>query len=299
MELRVIQYFITVVRTGSIAGAAEEIHITQPALSRQMANLETELGKQLFTRGHRGISLTKEGSIFFERSLEIANLIDKAVDDVANSDSDVTGTVHVGANRPPMLRLLSKAAKEIHILYPKIKFDFVNGNSQTLLESLFQGKVDFIVAGAPMRNDLICRPLPFKSAWGIIAPEGSDYYDHTSITKEDLKGMPLSIVESDFLKSEISGWLEDSFLSLNIVSTHTLIRSAVKMAEAGLGYPLCLDTDVDTQVYNTLKFIPLKPWFETANNIIWKKNHSFSKATELFLRKFNQKIQESFPAVIG
>lgn len=294
MELRVINYFVTIVRSGSIASAAREIHITQPALSRQMVNLETELGKKLFNRGYHGISLTKEGSIFFERAIEIINLIDKTASDVAYSDSAVTGTVHVGANRPPVLRLLSRTAKDIHDIYPQIKFNFVNGNSQTLLEALTQGNVDFIIAGNPMRNDLVCRPLPFTSTWGIIAPEGSELFCHTSITREDLSQIPLSIVESDFLISEISGWLGASFWSLNIVSTHTLIRSAVKMSEEGLGYPLCLNTDVDTSVYSTLKFIPLKPWFETGNNIIWKKNRTFSKATELFLKKLDQKIQENF-----
>ena len=294
MELRVIKYFVTIVRTGSIAGAAKEIHITQPALSRQIASLETELGKKLFSRGYHGISLTKEGSIFFERAIEIINLIDKTANDVAHSDSTVTGTVHVGANRPPALRLLSRTAKEIHEMYPKIKFNFVNGNSRTLIESLIQGNVDFIIAGSPMRNDLVCRPLPFTSTWGIVAPQGSEWYDHTSITREDLKRIPLSVVESDFIRSEISGWLGDSFDSLSIVSNHTLIRSAVKMSQAGLGYPLCLNTDVDTSVYNSLKFIPLKPWFETSNNIIWKKNRTVSKATEVFLKKFDQTIQENF-----
>lgn len=292
MEIRSIEYFVTIVRTGSIAGAAKEIHITQPALSRQIANLETELGKKLFTRGYHGIALTKEGSIFYERAVEILGLIEKAAQDVIYSDSDVTGTVHVGANRPPILRLLSRAAKDIHDAYPKIKFNFVNGNSQTLLESLTQGTVDFIVAGTPMRNDLICRPLPFTSTWGIIAPKDTKWYDYTSITPEDLLQIPLSIVESDFVKSEISGWLGESFHCLNIVSTHTLIRSAVKMSQAGLGFPLCLNTDVDTDVYQNLKFIPLRPWLETSNNIIWKKDHTFSKATELFLKKLDQKICE-------
>lgn len=294
MELRVIQYFVTIVHTGSIANAAKEIHITQPALSKQIANLENELGKKLLNRGHHGISLTKEGSIFFERALEILNLVNKATHDVTYSTSSISGTVHIGANRPPALRLLSRVAKDIHETYPNIKFNFVNGNSQTLIEALSQGTVDFIIAGTPLRNDLVCQPLPYTSMWGIIAPVGSEWYDHTSITREELKQIPLSIVESDFLKSEISGWLKDDFHTLNIVSTHTLIRSCVKMSQEGLGYPLCLHTDVDTGVYYKLKFIPLKPWCETSNNIIYKKNRVFSKATELFLEKLDKKIQEEY-----
>lgn len=114
------------------------------------------------------------------------------------------------------------------------------------------------------------------------------------ITKEDLKKIPLSVIESDFVKSEISSWLGDSYHSLDIISTHRLIRSAVKMSQEGLGHALCLNTDVDTNVYNTLRFIPLKPWCETSNNLIWKKNRTFSKATELFLKRFDQRIQETF-----
>lgn len=294
MELREIHYFLTIVYTGSIAGAAKEIHISQPALSKQMANLEKELGKKLFTRGYHGISLTKEGSIFFERSLEIVNLVNKTVDDVTYCDSMITGTVHVGANRPPALHLLSRVAKDIHDLYPEIKFNFVNGNSHTLLEALNQGSVDFIIAGNPMQNDLVCHPLPYTSTWGIIVPSGSEWYNHTSITRDELKQIPLSIVESNYMKSEISGWLNDNFHSLNIVSTHTLVRSCVKMSQEGLGYALCLNSDVDTGLYYNLKFIPLKPWCETNNNIIFKKNRIFSKATELFLNKLDQRIQEEY-----
>ena len=294
MELRVIKYFVAVVQAGSIAGATNKIHISQPALSKQMTELEKELGKKLFNRGYHGISLTKEGSIFFERSIEIIRLVEKAANDVIYSDSDITGIVHIGANRPPALRLLSRTAKDIHDIHPKIKFNFVNGNSQTLLESLNQGTVDFIIAGNPMRTGFVCRPLPFTSTWGIIAPRGSKYFDYTSITKEEFEQIPLSVVESNFLESEISGWLGHSMKSLNIVSSHTLIRSAVKMSQEGLGYPLCLNTDVNTSVYNTLKFIPLEPRFETSNNIIWKEGRIFSKATELFLFNLEQKIQETY-----
>ena len=193
-----------------------------------------------------------------------------------------------------IVQIFTDTANDIHDKYPKIKFNFVNGNSQTLVEALLQGSVDFIIAGSPMRNDLICRPLPFTSTWGIIAPKGSEWYDYASITKEDLKKIPLSVIESDFVKSEISSWLGDSYHSLDIISTHRLIRSAVKMSQEGLGHALCLNTDVDTNVYNTLRFIPLKPWCETSNNLIWKKNRTFSKATELFLKRFDQRIQETF-----
>ncbi len=293
MELRVVKYFVAIVHSGSIAKAANAVHISQPALSKQITELEKELGKKLFNRGYHGITLTKEGSIFFERAIEILNLVDKATSDVVHSDSEITGTVYIGANRPPALRLLSRTAKDIHDIYPKIKFYFVNGNSQTLLESLNQGTVDFIIAGKPMRSGFVCRPLPFTAIWGIIAPKGSKYYNYDSITREDFEQIPLSLVESSFLESEISGWLGHSIKSLNIVSNHTLIRSAVKMSQEGLGYSLCLNTDVDTGIYNTLKFIPLEPQFETSNNIIWKEGRIFSKATELFLKKLDQKIQET------
>jgi len=294
MELRIMKYYIAIVQAGSIAKASKEIHVTQPALSKQIADLEKRLGKKLFSRGYHGISLTKEGSILYERALEITALIDKTTEDVTNSDSTPSGTVHIGANRPPALRLLSRTAKDIHDKYPDIKFNIVNGNTQTLLESLNQGKVDFIIAGNPMRANFAYKHLPFTSNLGIIASRGSELYEYTSITKDDLLKIPLSIIESDFIKSEISGWLGQSMDALNIVSTHTLIRSAVKMSQEGLGYPLCLNTDVDVDIYNTLKFIPLKPWIETTTDLIWKKGKTFSRITELFLKTLEVKMQENY-----
>lgn len=112
MELRVLQYFLAVARENSISGAAEFLHLSQPTLSRQLKELEEELGKQLFIRGNRRITLTEEGMLLRKRAEEITELMKKAEDEITASDAMLAGDILIGAGGIPGLRAkMARAAK--------------------------------------------------------------------------------------------------------------------------------------------------------------------------------------------
>ena len=113
MEFRVLQYFLAVAREQSLSGAAESLHLSQPTLSRQLKDLEDELGKQLFTRSNKGIALTEEGMILRKRAEEIVQLMKKTEDEIALADEAVSGDVYIGAGESDVNRLLGQAAFQL------------------------------------------------------------------------------------------------------------------------------------------------------------------------------------------
>ncbi len=143
MEFRVLQYFLAVAREESVSGAAEFLHLSQPTLSRQLKNLEEELGKQLFIRGNRKITLTEEGMLLRKRAEEIVDLMQKTEEEVKASDETIAGNIYIGAGESAGNRILAKAAFELKQDYPDVHFHISSGNSVFVMEQLDKGLIDF------------------------------------------------------------------------------------------------------------------------------------------------------------
>lgn len=286
MELRVLQYFLTVSREQSISGAAEHLHLSQPTLSRQLKDLEDELGKQLFIRGNRKITLTEEGMILRQRAEEIMILVKKAESEISLSDDIIAGDLHIGAGETDALRLIAHIATHLQRDYPQIHYHISSGDGEDVLERLDKGLIDFGILFDPTDlskyNHL---RIPTKDTWGVLMRRDSPLAIKDSINPEDLWDKPLIISRQQKAGSDLSLWLQQDISNLNIVATYSLIFNASLLVDEGLGYALTLEKLINVSGDSTLCFKPLNPKLEIGLNLVWKKYQVFSKAADKFLER--------------
>lgn len=296
MEIRVLRYFLAVAREGTIVGAAKFLHVTQPTLSRQLQDLEEELGQQLFLRSNRSITLTPEGMLLRKRAEEILEIVSRTEADFNSMGENIGGSVHIGGGESRAMKLIAETIRELRGEYPDIRCNLYSGNAEDVVERLDKGILDFGILIQPVdisRYDSIT--LPVRDVWGVVMRKDSPLAAKKSISLRDLQKLPLicsriSIRQSS-VKNAYAEWFGRSFEKLNIVATYNLIYNAALMVEAGIGYALALDGLVDALGNRTLCFRPLEPKLESGLNIVWKKYQVFSKAAEVFL----EKIRERFP----
>ena len=284
MELRVLRYFLAVAREENITAAAEVLHITQPTLSKQLMDLEKELGKQLFIRGKRKITLTEEGMFLRRRAQEIVELADKTQSEFLSNEDIISGDIYIGGGETDAMRIVAKTAKELQKNYPGIRYHLYSGNAQDVTERLDKGLLDFgILIGSSNLNKYDYIRLPVTDTWGLLMKNDSPLMDKDVISSADLKDLPLIVSIQALKTNELSGWSGYSFEDLNIVATYNLVYNATLMVDEGLGYVLTLDKLVNTSGGSKFCFKPLKPKLEAPLYIVWKKYQVFSKATEKFI----------------
>lgn len=292
MEIRVLKYFLAITREQSINRAAESLYLSQPSLSRQIQNLEEELGKQLLIRGTKGtrkITLTEEGMILKKRAEEILNLIEKTENEISLSDNIIAGDVYIGASETDAVRLLAKIAKEIQSNYPDIHYHISSGNAEFVLEQLDKGLIDFgLVFGNVDSKKYNALKLSSKDTWGVLMRKDSELSHKKYITPKDLYDKPLIISHQRNQGGDFSSWLNCNLEKLNIVATYNLLFNASLLVDEGLGYAIVLDKIINTGDNSNLCFRPLEPAVEAELSFIWKKYQVFSKAAEQFLIKLKE-----------
>lgn len=291
MELRVLRYFLAVAREETISGAAEALHVTQPTLSRQMMELEDELGKTLFLRGKRKISLTEEGMFLRKRAQEIVALVEKTESEFSAAEEAIGGDVYIGGGETDAMRLIARAAHGLQAAHPHIAYHLFSGNAEDVAERLDRGLVDFGVLIEPVdlsKYDFI--KLPVTDIWGVLMREDSPLAAKQTIRPDDLLGVPVLCSNQAMVKNEMSGWMGDRYEKLRIVTTYNLLYNASLMVEEGMGYALCLDKIIRTSGGGPLCFRPLEPRLEVGLDLVWKKYQVFSKAAEKFLEYLQREI---------
>lgn len=295
MELRVLRYFLAVAREQSISRAAELLHISQPTLSRQLMDMERTLGKQLFIRGNRRITLTEEGMFLRKRAEEIVDLVDKTENELTANDKFISGDIYIGAGETDAMRLVLQTAKKLQKDYPDIRYRLFSGNAQDVTEKLDKGLLDFgLLIDYPDLGKYESLRLPTTDAWSILMPKNSPLAAKQEIEPADLWDKPLICPERIFQeKNSIISWLKKDVNELNIVATVNLIYNAKLMAEEGFGYVLSMDKLVQTTPESPLCQRPLKNGGHARLDIVWKKYQIFSKAAEIFLQRLQTDFSNS------
>ena len=287
MELRVLHYFLAVAREQSISKAADSLHLSQPTLSRQLMQLEEELGKQLLIRGKPGsrkVTLTEEGMILRKRAEEILSLVQRAENEITSLDSLISGDVYIGAGESKGVRLLTKIAKKVQEKYPAIHFHISSGDGLDVLEDLDKGLIDFGLVLQPAGTSKYhVISLPVNENWGVLMRKDHPLSAKNTITAKDLQAQPLIISRQSASSTLLSSWLHQSLSSLNIAATYSLLYNGSLMVEEGLGMALCLEGIADTSENSMLCFRPLSPELKMEVNVVWKKYQLFSPAAKQFL----------------
>ena len=293
MDIRVLGYFLAVAREESITKAAEVLHMTQPPLSRQLKDLEEELGKQLFIRGNRKITLTDEGMTLRKRAEEIVQLVKKTEDEIILSDDSLSGNIYIGAGETDAVRILARAANQVQASYPKICFHISSGDATDVIEQLDKGLLDFGVLFEPTDlSEYNYLRIPAKDEWGVLMRRDAPLSEKRMIIPEDLRDKPLIVSRQAVNKSRgLFEWLGKEPDELNIVATYNLLFNGSLMVEERMGYALCLNHIINSTGESNLCFRPLSPKLETRLNVVWKKYQMLSKPAEKFLEKLQELIK--------
>ncbi len=292
MELRVLKYFLAAAREQNITAAAETLHITQPTLSKQLKELEEELGKKLFIRGNRKITLTEEGMFLRKRAQEIVELADKTAADFAAGIDAVSGDIFIGSGETGAVRYIGRALYKMRSRYPDIRFHLFSGNGEDVSERLDKGLIDFaLFVGLTDLRKYDYLKLPYHHKWGLVMRADDPLAAHEHITPEMLTNVPILCSRQALIRSELSGWLGRPFDELNVVGTYNLIYNAAIMVEEGLGHALCIDKLLDTPESRGLCFRPLEPVIHAELFVAWKKYQFFSAAADKFLEMLQHELE--------
>ena len=295
MEIRVLRYFLAIAREESITGAANSLHITQPTLSRQIKDLENELGQKLFVRGAHRITLTAEGMLLRKRAEEIVAMVDKTQQEFFSLKGNLSGDIYIGGGETEAMNYIASICREIQKDYPDIRYHLYSGNAEDVTERLAKGLLDFGILIQP--TDITkynYLNIPAKDTWGVIMLKNSPLAQKEEIHAHDLHNQPLifsrQVWQNKQETNELAKWFGDEWKHLNIVTTFNLVYNAAIMAKQGIGYVVSLDKLADTSETSPLCFRPLAPKLESGLDIVWKKYQIFSPAAELFLNKLTEKF---------
>ncbi len=295
MEIRVLKYFLATAREGSITGAANSLHLTQPTLTRQLQDLEKELKQKLFIRGKHNITLTPEGMILRKRAQEIVDMVEKTEAEFKSINDTVSGDIYIGGGETDSMKYIAEIIKEIQTDYPNIKFHIQSGNAEDVTEKLDKGLLDFGILIQPVDlSKYEHLALPEKDIWGVIMRKDSPLAKKKYVKLEDLRNLPLlnsrQAIRKTSSKNEFIEWFQGEFKNLNTVATFNLVYNAAVMVKKGVGYAITLDKLVNSSKDSELCFRPLSPKLESSLDIVWKKYQIFSPAAKIFLEKLQEKL---------
>jgi DNA-binding transcriptional LysR family regulator len=298
MEFRVLRYFLTVAREGSMTAAAEFLHVTQPTLSRQLKDLEQELGKKLFIRSSHSIFLTDEGMLLRKRAEEIIDMVDKLETEFSSMEETISGDVFIGGGETDAMRQIARVVKDLQLSYPNIRYHLYSGNEDDVTERLDKGLLDFGILIQPADlSKYNYFNIPGKDIWGVVMRKDSPLAYKDSIQAVDLLNVPLicsrQAMKQTFSKNEFADWFGEDFDKLNVVTTYNLAYNAAIMVDEGIGYAITLDKIVNTSSDSNLCFRPLEPRLESGLNIVWKKHQVFSAAADMFLKVIQSKFSNT------
>ena len=287
MDVLTMQYFLAVTREGTISAAAQTLHVAQPSLSRQMKELEAEVGAALFVRGNRKITLTEEGMILRKRAEEMVRLMQLTKDEISQVKNHLSGSIRIGAGESHTFHYLSRTASELAAEHPDIRVHVTSGDTQDLMEELNNGLIDFaLVFSEPDHSLYQSIELPEKDTFGILMPKNSPLAEKSIISLSDLKHIPIIVSRASIDYMTGTGVLSD----IIVVATYNLIYNASLMVEDGLGYALCFDKLIHTGEGSTLTFRPLDRSISATGTLIWKKYQVFNPAAQLFIDRLRKNI---------
>lgn len=287
MELRVLRYFLTVAKEQSFTKAAEQLHITQPTLSRQLAALEEELGTVLFNRGGRNVTLTDEGILLKRRALEIIDLEDKIREEFKESQV-VDGIITIGCGEFAAVELLAQICERYRAKYPMVQIRVHTGTADTIYEMMNKGLVDIGLYMEPVNLEgLDYIRFPESDHWVVGMRPDDPLAEKSYITKEDLLPLPLILPERSGVQSELANWLGKDFAKLNIAFTSNLGTNAAILAMQGLGYPISIEGAGRYWRSDLLVQKKLYPEITAGTVIAWRRNIPYAQAVLKFIDKIN------------
>ena len=288
MEIRTLRYFMAVAREENMTRAAEQLHVSQPTLSKALRSLEEELGKKLFTRHSFSIKLTEEGVLLRNRAEDLVSMADKIEQEFLSLDDISGGDIYFGLAETYQIRYLAREIRRFKELYPDLRYHITSGDTEQVTEKLDKGLLDFaVICETPDDRKYHHILFPESDYFGVVLPKDSPLAEKESITAEDLAGLPLFCSEQSW-ENDIRPWAKDLFDQFHMEGSFRLSYNGPLFAREGLGLLLTLNDLVDTSPESGMVFRPLSPHLEMKMYLIWKKYQNFTPIAERFLKQLQQ-----------
>ncbi len=287
MDIRILRYFLAIAREENITRAAESLHITQPSLSKQIIELENELGKKLLIRGKRKVTLTESGNLLRRRAEEIVSLFEKTEKEVSSDLKEICGEITIGGN--PTKSILYTAAN-LRKNYPNVKFNFYSSDAIDVIERLENGSVDFAILLRPintLKYDFVL--LKDVSRWGLVVRKDSELAKKAVVRREDILKEPLVFHRRVGLQRKIAIWAKTEPEDLNIAATYNVVNgNPANFVKSGLGSFLTTRDLLNPELDNSLCFCPLEPPLEGSYAFVWRRHSLLSKAAIKFIEMLKE-----------
>lgn len=285
MELKNLHYFLETARAGSLTKAAKALHVTQPTLSRQIAQLEYEVGASLFIRKSHSIELTDKGRLLSLRAQEILEMTRRMEAELQQLNSEITGDIHIGCAEAgsfsQIASLLAKVKKE----HSGIRIHLYSGDTSDLTDRMERGLLDFILlAQNPDLSIYNAVLLHGTERWGVVMKQSDPLAAKQVVHLDDLKNRPL-IVPRQGLQEDLPRLFQEKTEDLNVAATINLIYNAAALVEQDIGLLISFESMAPQGNPEKLCFLPFDPPLETKMYFAWKKHPSFGRAAQCLLEK--------------
>ena len=288
MEIRVLRYFLEIAREGNMTRAAERLHVTQPTLSKQMKELEQELGKKLFRRGSTSVSLTDEGMLLRKRAEDLLAMADKIENEFKALDEITGGDVYIGCAESHLIKYLAQAVSRLNEKYAGIHYHITSGDTELAAERLDRGLLDFaFIVEPPDLSKYNYLEVPGHDTWGVLMRKDCPLAEKSAIEVSDILPYPVFCSEQS-AKVDLPRWCGEHIDKLNVMATFNLSGNAAVFAREGLGVVLTFDKLIEISEESDLCFRQIIPALCTKMYVIWKKYQVFTPAAELLLSELKE-----------
>lgn len=283
MDIRVLEYFLMVAREENITKAAGLLHVTQPTLSRQLMQLEEELGTKLFERTNHSVLLTNEGMLFRRRAQDIVALAEKAKNEVSQNEDTLSGIISIGCNELKSVQELAQNMTAFQARYPKVKFELYSGSNEEIQERMEQGTLDiglFLCPFGSERYEVL--PMRTKERWGVLIHKDAFLAKQEAIYPGDLVGtLVFTIHINTPVHAKLAEWSGEFAREMDFSANYNVLHNAVIVARERKGAVICLEQDCH---YDDMRFLPLKPELSAGSTLAWKRERAVSQAARAFVR---------------
>lgn len=293
MEIRLLNSFLVIAEEGSITAAAVRLHITQPALSRQLVQLESELGCTLFVRGKRHMELTENGILLVRRAKEILDLVSLTENEIASQGVAMEGTISIGTGELTSMRTLASLIAGFREDHPNVKFNLMTGVADQVTERIDSGLLDMGLFLEPLSKDSYdYLRMPEPETWVVGVRADDPLACKSSITVSDLNGRSLILPNRLGVQSEIAHWFKKGKKPLECDITINLGGMGAALIEEGLGVFICVSGA--TLFWDPARVIakPFNPSMESQCVLAWKRDAAQAPALAAFVDYAREELAE-------
>lgn len=291
MEIRTLRYFLETAREGNMTHAAEHLFVSQPTMSKQLKELENELGTKLFVRSNYSIRLTEAGMLLKKRAEDILSLVDKTEAEFKSLDELNSGDIFVGAPESESMMLFADAVSFLQKDYPGMRCNIYSGNMEDVCDKLDKGLLDFaIVMSSVDLTRYNYLEMPARDSWVLLMRKDDPLTARDSLTVSELKDLPL-ICSRQWIDQEFPKWFNIQPDDLNIAATYNLAFNGAVMSKAGVGYTITLNKLIDTGESSDLTSRPISDVPKTGMYVIWRKSHSFTPIAQLLINELSSRFK--------